>query len=67
VHGILETIPENGAEIRRDRFIPTRKTIALPPLTMTWQVGADRGLNNQVMRGSCSMCFAVPLACHARA
>jgi hypothetical protein len=54
VHGILETIPENGAEIRRDRFIPTRKTIAPSPLTIAWQIRADRGLNNQVMRRSCS-------------
>jgi hypothetical protein len=50
--------PKTAREIHRDRFNRTRKTIASPPLTMAWQIGADRGLNSQVMRRSYSVCFA---------
>jgi hypothetical protein len=49
---------KTAREIHRDRFIRTRKTIAPPPLTTAWQIGADRGLNSQVMRRSYAVCFA---------
>ena len=58
VHGFWKRFPKTAREIHRDRFIRTRKTIASPPLTMAWQIGADRGLNNQVMGRSYSVCFA---------